>query len=131
MNYLLNMLIGKTDRAGYVISILVVIWGFYFFGFCINLTDRCYGCNPPEIFPWRELLELLIAIGLGGVYVCILLVIAAYDVPWVGISIIIPMLLTAFYFLQTIKRCYDISCSCWRSLLPLHQIIDNVLNVRC
>lgn len=65
MKYLKTIWLGKTNRTGYVLSVLCVVLGLFLHQFYLNPFDICYVCRPPELFPWEEIVELFGATTLG------------------------------------------------------------------
>jgi uncharacterized membrane protein YhaH (DUF805 family) len=110
---------GKTGRFSYLLSLLIVIIVLCFV-FEYSNPERCYGCNPVIGIPWRELITTSVMILLGGIYSCLLCCVLALDESYFDGPIIIPILFTLFYVVQTIKRCHDIGESGWRFLLPIY-----------
>lgn len=110
---------GKSGRFSYLLSLMIVIIVFCFV-FEYSNPDRCYVCNPVVFFPWRDLIEMSIMIVLGGVYFCLLLCWMAADERFFDGPVFVPIFITVFYLIQTIKRCYDIGESGWRFLIPIY-----------
>ena len=110
---------GKTGRFNYFLSLLIVVVGFNFFLEYYN-PNTCHVCYPIMSFPWRDLIEMFVMLGLGSVYTCILVCLLATDERYCDGPIVIPILFTLFYVVQTIKRCHDIGESGWRFLLPIY-----------
>ena len=113
------MFSGKTGRFSYLLSLLIVIIVLCFV-FEYSNPDRCYGCNPVMGIPWRDLIETSVMILLGGIYSCLLCCVLALDESYFNGSVMIPILSTAFYLIQTTKRCHDIGESGWRFLIPIY-----------
>lgn len=109
----------ETGRFNYFLSLLIVVVGFNFFLEYYN-PDTCHVCHPIMSFPWRDLIEMFVMLGLGSVYTCILVCLMATDERFCYGPIIIPILFTMFYVIQTTKRCHDIGRSGWRFLLPIY-----------
>lgn len=110
---------GKTGRFSYLLSLLIVIIVLCFV-FEYSNPDRCYGCSPVIGIPWRELIETSVMILLGGIYSCLLCCVLALDESYFNGSVMIPILSTVFYLIQTTKRCHDIGESGWRFLIPIY-----------
>lgn len=110
---------GKTGRFSYLLSLLIVIIVLCFV-FEYSNPERCYGCNPVIGIPWRELITTSVMILLGGIYSCLLCCVLALDESYFDGPVIVPILSTAFYLIQTAKRCHDIGESGWRSLIPIY-----------
>ena len=110
---------GQTGRFNYFLSLLIIVVGFYYF-FEHYDPNTCHVCFPIMRFPWRDLIEMFVMLGLGSVYTCILVCSMATDERYCDGPIIIPILFTLFYVVQTIKRCHDIGEPGWRFLLPIY-----------
>ena len=110
---------GKTGRSNYFLSLLIIVVGFFYF-FEHYDPNTCHVCFPIIRFPWGELAGLLFILALGGFYSCFLFCLLATDERYCDGPIIIPILFTLFYVVQTIKRCHDIGESGWRFLLPIY-----------
>jgi len=110
---------GKTGRFNYFLSLLIIVVGFFYF-FEHYDPNTCHVCFPIMRFPWGELVGLLFILALGGFYSCFLFCLLATDERYCDGPIIIPILFTLFYVVQTIKRCHDIGESGWRFLLPIY-----------
>jgi len=110
---------GKTGRFNYFLSLLIIVVGFFYF-FEHYDPNTCHVCYPIMSSPWRDLIEMFVMLGLGSVYTCILVCSMATDERYCDGPIIIPILFTLFYVVQTIKRCHDIGESGWRFLLPIY-----------
>ena len=90
---------GKTGRFNYFLSLLIIVVGFYYF-------FEHYDPNT--------------CLALGGFYSCFLFCLLATDERYCDGPIVIPILFTLFYVVQTIKRCHDVGESGWRFLLPIY-----------
>jgi len=110
---------GKTGRFNYFLSLLIIVVGFYYF-FEHYDPNTCHVCFPIMRFPWGELVGLLFILALGGFYSCFLFCLLATDERYCDGPIVIPILFTLFYVVQTIKRCHDVGESGWRFLIPLY-----------
>ena len=109
----------KTGRFNYFLSLLIIVVGFYYF-FEYYDPNTCHVCHPIMSFPWKDLIGLLVIIALGGFYSCFLFCLLATDERYCDGPIVIPILFTLFYVVQTIKRCHDVGESGWRFLLPIY-----------
>ena len=109
----------KTGRFNYFLSLLIIVVGFYYF-FEYYDPNTCHVCHPIMSFPWKDLIGLLVIIALGGFYSCFLFCMMATDEGYCYGPIIIPILFTLFYVIQTRKRCHDVGESGWRFLLPIY-----------
>lgn len=110
---------GKTGRFDYLLSLLIIVVGIYYF-FEHYDPNTCHVCFPITSFPWGELFGLLVIMALGGFYSCFLFCMLATDERYCYGPIIIPILFTLFYVTLTIKRCHEIGVSGWRFLIPIY-----------
>ena len=110
---------GKTGRFSYLLSLLIVIIVLYFVSDYSN-PDRCYVCRPIMGIPWSELIFTSVMILIGGIYSCLLFCLVAADDCYSFGPLIILVLFTVFYLIQTIKRCHDVGESGWRFLIPVY-----------
>ncbi len=116
--FIVSLFCGKTGRLSYLLSFLIVIVVFYYMFEFYN-PYKCHVCNPIMRIPWSDLIEMS-TILLGGIYSCFLICLMAADESLYDGPVIVPILFTVFYLIQTIKRCHDIGESGWRFLIPIY-----------
>jgi len=110
---------GRTGRFNYFLSLIIVIVGNYYLDvFCFS--ERCLVCSPIMTFPWKDMIELFVFMALLGVYSCILICLIDYEYGFSLLPVSLPILLTVFFIIQTIKRCHDVDRSGWRFLIPIY-----------
>ena len=105
-------------RFSYLLSLLIVVVGFYYVD-TFHFSDRCLVCRPIMSFPWEELCGYFVFIALLGPYFLFIFLRTAFQ--W-GFSMwtMMYILLVAFLFVQTIKRCHDLGKPSWRALIPVY-----------
>ena len=118
MKKIIEYLNGRTGRFSYLLSLLIVVTGLYYVD-TFYFSDMCLVCQPIMSFPWKDLLVFFVLIALLGPYFLFLYLRTAFQ--W-GFSMwtMIYILLTIFFFVQTIKRCNDLGKSRWRTLIPVY-----------
>ena len=114
-----NLFYRKKGRFAYFLSLLIVLVGCYYLFEFYN-PNKCHVCHPIMGFPWKDLLEILGFIAIGGIYSCLFICLMATDDSILNCSIIFPILITLFYCIQTIRRCHDLDKSGWWMLLPVY-----------
>ena len=110
---------GKSGRLSHLLSLLIVIVVFYYL-FQFYNPYKCHVCNPIMSIPWSDIIEISVMLLFGGIYFCLLFCMIAADERFFDGSVIVPILFTVFYLIQTIKRCHDIGESGWRFLIPIY-----------
>lgn len=122
MDVLKSLLFRKVGRLGYFLSLLIIVaWFYYAYVFFVyEGQDGCLTCHPILSFPWKEILEILITIILGGGYSCLLFCLVICEESYDLWPVLLSFVFALFYFVQTVRRCQELGKSGWKTLIPLY-----------
>ena len=112
---------GRIGRFNYLLSVLIVVLGFFYIDWFCN-DNRCLVCNPIMSIPWRDLFFNLLS-ALGGIYICPLICIVVIKEGLFESAIIISISCTLLIIVQTIRRCHDRKESGWRVFIPFYGLL--------